>query len=319
MKHPTQKSPNSLALEGGQNELPEASQVTEPHKTREEDNPELSSEVQNLKEKLNEHSKQLEQSAEKLSQLESENLNLQDETQSHNMASNKKRQFRAEGAVPGTGPGVLRSGEPGCLLAGTQRPVSCLGQDIAPVILRSRVPLRPEPYSEPGGGPVPLFQTGKSLCIDVRKNAWGPVLDFIGDFRSNSRSPRVFQVPVHDEREGTVPVEPRNLFPRVASSLWCVEIFVGAFPLSNFPCLSKHFSAIVICSNSNLHFKLDLALDSSSIGGRVRSKKQRSEAGPSESMDCSGSSLDLTAEVENPSRAVADVAPSGSSFVNRSG
>ncbi|KAF3553801.1 hypothetical protein F2Q69_00012582 [Brassica cretica] len=32
-----------------------------------------------------------------------------------------------QGAVPGTGPRVLRSGEPGCLLAGTQRPVSCLG------------------------------------------------------------------------------------------------------------------------------------------------------------------------------------------------
>ena len=65
-----------------QNELPEAtqreaklqrqidglqSQVTELHKTREETNPELSSEFQSLKEKLNEHSKQLEQSAEKLS------------------------------------------------------------------------------------------------------------------------------------------------------------------------------------------------------------------------------------------------------------
>ena len=74
-----------------QNELPEAtqreaklqrqldglqSQVTELPKTRDEANPELSSEVQSLKEKLNEHSKQLEQSAEKLSQLESENLNL---------------------------------------------------------------------------------------------------------------------------------------------------------------------------------------------------------------------------------------------------
>ncbi|KAF2602029.1 hypothetical protein F2Q70_00025871 [Brassica cretica] len=35
-----------------------------------------------------------------------------------------------------------------------------LRQDIAPVILRSRVSVRPEPYSEPGGGPVPLFQTG---------------------------------------------------------------------------------------------------------------------------------------------------------------
>ncbi|KAG2247886.1 hypothetical protein Bca4012_088882 [Brassica carinata] len=54
--------------------------------------------------------------------------------------------------------------------------------------------------------------------------------------------------------------------------------------------------------------KPDLALNSSSIGGRVRSKKQRSGAGPSESMDSSGSSLDLTAEVENPSRTVTSVA-----------
>jgi len=58
-----------------QNELPEAtqreaklqrqidglqSQVTELHKTQEEANPELSSEVQSLTEKLNKHSKQLE-------------------------------------------------------------------------------------------------------------------------------------------------------------------------------------------------------------------------------------------------------------------
>ena len=55
--------------------------------------------------------------------------------------------------------------------------------------------------------------------------------------------------------------------------------------------------------------KPDLALDSSSIGGRVRSKKQISCAGPSESMDSSGSSLDHTAEVENQSRAVTGVAP----------
>nr|VDD35948.1 unnamed protein product [Brassica oleracea] len=45
------------------------SRVIELHRTREETNPELSSEVQSLKEKLNEHSKQLEQSAEKLNQL----------------------------------------------------------------------------------------------------------------------------------------------------------------------------------------------------------------------------------------------------------
>ncbi|KAF2555245.1 hypothetical protein F2Q68_00016539 [Brassica cretica] len=34
---------------------------------------------------------------------------------------------RGKGAVPETGPGALRSGEPGYLLAGTQKPVSCLG------------------------------------------------------------------------------------------------------------------------------------------------------------------------------------------------
>ncbi|KAF3600312.1 hypothetical protein F2Q69_00035703 [Brassica cretica] len=55
--------------------------------------------------------------------------------------------------------------------------------------------------------------------------------------------------------------------------------------------------------------KPELALDSSSIGGRVRSKKQRSGVGPSESMNSSGSSLDLTVEVENLSCEVIDPAP----------
>ena len=66
------------------------------HKTRDETNPELSSEFQSLKQKLNEHSKQLEQSADKLSQLKSENLNLRDENQALNTASNKKYRFRAQ-------------------------------------------------------------------------------------------------------------------------------------------------------------------------------------------------------------------------------
>ena len=57
-------------------------------------NPKLSSEFQILKEKLNEHLKQMEQSAEKLSQLESENLILRDENQALNAKSNKKRRFR---------------------------------------------------------------------------------------------------------------------------------------------------------------------------------------------------------------------------------
>ncbi|KAF2590682.1 hypothetical protein F2Q70_00038798 [Brassica cretica] len=86
-----------------QNELPKAtpreaelqrqldgiqSQVTELNRAQIEvaKNPELSSEVQSLKEKLDEHSKQLEQSTENLSQLESENLNLQDDNQALNTA-----------------------------------------------------------------------------------------------------------------------------------------------------------------------------------------------------------------------------------------
>ncbi|XP_013607947.1 PREDICTED: uncharacterized protein LOC106314656 [Brassica oleracea var. oleracea] len=49
-----------------------------------------------LKEKLDEHSKQLEQSAEKLTQLDSENLVLRDKNQAINTASNKKRRFRTQ-------------------------------------------------------------------------------------------------------------------------------------------------------------------------------------------------------------------------------
>ena len=96
-----------------QNELPEATQreaelqrqlaglrtkVTELHKAREEimENPELSSEVQTLKQKLDDHSKQLEQSAEKLNQIESENLVPRDENQAFNTTSNKKHRFRTQ-------------------------------------------------------------------------------------------------------------------------------------------------------------------------------------------------------------------------------
>ncbi|KAH0903357.1 hypothetical protein HID58_042860 [Brassica napus] len=68
-------------------------QITDIHRARETtgENPDLSSEVQNLKEKLEEHSKQLEQSADKLSQLQSENTVLRDQNQSLNATGNKKR------------------------------------------------------------------------------------------------------------------------------------------------------------------------------------------------------------------------------------
>ena len=63
-------------------------QITDIHRTQGTtgENSNLSSEVQSLKEKLDEHSKQLEQSAEKLSQLQSENTVL-------NTTGNKKRRF----------------------------------------------------------------------------------------------------------------------------------------------------------------------------------------------------------------------------------
>ncbi|KAF2562191.1 hypothetical protein F2Q70_00016808 [Brassica cretica] len=69
-------------------------QVTDLHKAQETtENPELSSEVQSLKEKLGEHSKQLELSTEKLNQLQSENAALRDKNKAPNTASNKKRCF----------------------------------------------------------------------------------------------------------------------------------------------------------------------------------------------------------------------------------
>ncbi|KAH0892606.1 hypothetical protein HID58_055035, partial [Brassica napus] len=72
------------------------SQVTDMQKAREAaENPELTSEVQSLKEKLGEHSKQLEQSAEKLNQLQTENATLRDQNKASNAASNKKRRFNA--------------------------------------------------------------------------------------------------------------------------------------------------------------------------------------------------------------------------------
>ncbi|KAL0713422.1 hypothetical protein Bca4012_020400 [Brassica carinata] len=72
------------------------SQVTELQRAQEKaaENPEILSEVQGLKNQLDEHSKRLEQSAEKLNQLEAENISLRDENQILNMVSNKKRRFR---------------------------------------------------------------------------------------------------------------------------------------------------------------------------------------------------------------------------------
>ncbi|KAH0872915.1 LOW QUALITY PROTEIN: hypothetical protein HID58_070277 [Brassica napus] len=118
-------------------ELPEATQREAELQRQVDDlqdtNPELSSEFQILKEKLDEHSKQLEQSAENLSQLESENLTLRDENQALNASSNNKRRFRTQ--ISGLQPGrnspidvttypklslveLLAPGKPSCLAPG---------------------------------------------------------------------------------------------------------------------------------------------------------------------------------------------------------
>ncbi|KAF3566075.1 hypothetical protein DY000_02014740 [Brassica cretica] len=93
--NPSESTPREAELQRQLDGL--QSQVTDLHKAQEAtENPELSSEVQSLKEKLDEHSKQLEQSAEKLTQLDSENLVLRDKNQALNTASNKKRRFRTQ-------------------------------------------------------------------------------------------------------------------------------------------------------------------------------------------------------------------------------
>ena len=69
-------------------------QVTDLLKARETaENSEHPYEIQSLKEKLGEHSKQLELSAEKLNQLQTENAALRDQNDAPNAASNKKRRF----------------------------------------------------------------------------------------------------------------------------------------------------------------------------------------------------------------------------------
>lgn len=72
--------------------------VTELHKARDAtaDNLELISEVQVLKDTLGEQSKLLEQSVEKLPQLEAEKLALREENQALNTTSNKRQRFQTQ-------------------------------------------------------------------------------------------------------------------------------------------------------------------------------------------------------------------------------
>ncbi|KAF2599753.1 hypothetical protein F2Q70_00026054 [Brassica cretica] len=93
--NPSESTPREAELQRNLDGLQR--QVTDLHKALEAtENPKLSSEVQSLKEKLDEFTKHLEQSAEKITQLESEILVLRDKNQALNTASNKKRRFRTQ-------------------------------------------------------------------------------------------------------------------------------------------------------------------------------------------------------------------------------
>ncbi|XP_013594494.1 PREDICTED: uncharacterized protein LOC106302554 [Brassica oleracea var. oleracea] len=138
-----------MAVDEHDGEIPEATQTTvelqkrvdslqgqipDMHRTQGTtgENSNLSSEVQSLKEKLDEHSKQLELSAKKLSQLQSENSTLRDQNQTSNVAGNKKCRFntrvRPMGNLntPSTGEGTTdappASGAAGATREGTENP-----------------------------------------------------------------------------------------------------------------------------------------------------------------------------------------------------
>ncbi|KAF3522289.1 hypothetical protein F2Q69_00048573 [Brassica cretica] len=90
------------------------SQVTELHKAQDTaaKYPKLLSEDQNLKDRLGEHSKLLEESTKNLSQFEAENLVLRDENQALNTTSNKRCRFRSQppplNGDAATGDGAVR-------------------------------------------------------------------------------------------------------------------------------------------------------------------------------------------------------------------
>ncbi|KAH0902950.1 hypothetical protein HID58_042453 [Brassica napus] len=232
---------------------------------------------------------------------------------------------QGKGAVPGTGPGELHSGEPGS--------VSCLGS--GGIQYLSIFPQQSAPYCS-----ILSSISGNNLCTQVNMS-----FSFSAEMGKLWASDGVLETVEHGAlmfpeeervqkqalmlasafvmREGTAMMKPRSSLPRVAFSLWRVATFLGISPRSSFAqaqffisgiiplslsLFSRLLSSSFSFSISRMKSKPDLALNSSSIGGRVRSKKQRSGAGPSESMDSSGSSLDLTAEVENPSRTVTSVA-----------
>ncbi|KAF2557699.1 hypothetical protein F2Q68_00016357 [Brassica cretica] len=70
---------------------------------------------------------------------------------------------RRKGAVTGTGPGILHCGDPGCFLAGTQRPVSCLGS--GGIQYLSTFPQHFTPYFS-----ISSSNLGNNLCTQVNRS-----------------------------------------------------------------------------------------------------------------------------------------------------
>ncbi|KAH0863084.1 hypothetical protein HID58_080295, partial [Brassica napus] len=209
-----------------------------------------------------------------------------------NMEGSPYRKFsisRRKGGDSGTGPGKLHSREPEFLLAGilgTGVPSSGDPEaGVLPGVWRNSTPeyfsQQFAPYCS-----ISSSNSGNNLCTQVN---WSCSF--------SSLLVRVYEKGIgYDETLEFAPSRGVLLVAR------------GNLPrrLSNFPILSL-WSSFTQAQFSIFRMKpkSDLALDSSSIGGRIRSG-----ASPSESMDSSGSSLDLTVEVENLSREVVDLAPS---------
>ncbi|KAF3549608.1 hypothetical protein DY000_02007547 [Brassica cretica] len=68
-----------------------------------------------------------------------------------------------KGVVPGTGPGVLPTGDLGCLLAGTHRPMSCL--ESGGIQHLSIFPQQFATYCS-----IPSSNSGNNLCTQVNRS-----------------------------------------------------------------------------------------------------------------------------------------------------
>ncbi|KAG5388819.1 hypothetical protein IGI04_030360 [Brassica rapa subsp. trilocularis] len=166
------------------------SQVTDLHKARETtENPELSSEIQSLNEKLGEHSKQLELSAKKLNQLQTESAALRDQNKAPNTASNKKHRFNTRVqpmgslSTPNTGKGTTNATPASGAARATREGI----EDHQIYDLEKRIQgLRKQ---EPGQDPIPAIRKRRGDLVNTLRQMgqqvkWPPKMKAPDSFRN---------------------------------------------------------------------------------------------------------------------------------------